>query len=132
MAMRGEGLGGGGRGFGEFVKAKRLERGITLREFCRKHSLDVGNMSRIERGIAAPPRSAEALERIALALQLERGSEDWQTFMDLAAISAGRIPSSVAENKRLMAALPLVFRTLDGKPISEDKLRELAEMIRRA
>jgi transcriptional regulator with XRE-family HTH domain len=118
--------------FGEFVRTRRLELGTTLREFCREHALDAAHMSKVERGLATPVKSKDALEKIALALKLVRGSEKWRTFMDLAAISAGRIPASVTENKRLMASLPLVFRTFDGKPISEEKLRQLAEMIRKA
>ena len=118
--------------FGEFVKTRRLALGLSLREFCKKHGFDVGHMSKVERGLAAPAKSKEVQERIALALQLARGSEDWETFMDLAAICAGRIPTRVTENERLMAALPLVFRTLDGKPLSEEKLAELARMIEKA
>ena len=118
--------------FGTFFKEKRLALGITLREFCREHDLDAGNMSRIERGIAAPPKSETALRKYASALGIREGSEDWQTFMDLAAISAGRIPDRITDSPELLAQLPLVFRTMDGKPLSAQKLRELAEIIQRS
>ena len=118
--------------FGKFFKQKRLALGITLREFCRAHDLDAGNMSRIERGIAAPPKSEAALRKYASALGITEGSEDWRTFMDLAAISAGRIPDRITDSPELLAQLPLVFRTMDGKPLSEQKLKELAEIIQRS
>lgn len=51
--------------FGAELKAARIAMGITLREFCLKHGLDPGNMSRIERGIAPPPVSRKAIVRWA-------------------------------------------------------------------
>lgn len=42
-------------GFGQALKAARLGKGLTLREFCLKNDLDPGNMSRYERGLSAPP-----------------------------------------------------------------------------
>ncbi len=47
--------------FGEFFKAKRQALGLTLREFCLKHKLDPGNISRLERGLLAPPQGRERL-----------------------------------------------------------------------
>ena len=43
--------------FGEFFKVKRQALGLTLREFCLKHKLDPGNLSRMERGLLAPPQN---------------------------------------------------------------------------
>ena len=121
-----------GNAFGEFFKQKRLALGRALREFCRENGLDWGNVSRIERGVSAPPKSEKALEAYAKALRLKRGSEDWTTFFDLAAISAGAIPEAVMKDEALVAKLPLVFRTIQGKKLTDKQLRDLAETIRKA
>jgi transcriptional regulator with XRE-family HTH domain len=123
---------GSSTNFGGFVKAKRMALGLSLREFCRQNSLDWGNLSRIERGVSQPPKSREVLENLAHALRIEEGSEDWQTFMELAAISAGRIPDRIMNDEELLAKLPLVFRTIEGRKLTPDELRDLAETIRDA
>ncbi len=116
--------------FSGFVKSRRLKLGVSLREFCRENGLDVGNMSRMERGLCDPPKAKAAQQRLARALQLTENSDDWNTFVELAAISAGRIPSGVMSDKELLPKLPLFFRTVQGKRLSREQLQQLAELIR--
>ncbi len=116
--------------FGEFFKAKRQALGLTLREFCLKHKLDPGNMSRMERGLLPPAQERQRLEEYAKYLELKSGSDDWYTFFDLAAASKGRLPEELLEDKEVMAKLPLVFRTLRGKRLTEQQLNELVKTIR--
>lgn len=118
--------------FGEFFKAKRVALGFTLREFCLKHKLDPGNMSRLERGLLPPPQSKERLEQYARYLGLKQGSDDWYTFFDLAAAAKGRIPDEILEDKELASKLPLVFRTLRGQRVTDKQLDELVKKIRGA
>jgi len=49
--------------FGEFIKQKRLEKDLGLREFCRQLDEDASNWSRVEREKASPPRDEKKLER---------------------------------------------------------------------
>ena len=121
-----------GNAFGAFFKQKRLALGLALREFCRQNHFDWGNLSRIERGVSAPPKSRKALEAYAKALRLKPQSEDWTAFFDLAAISAGVIPEAIMNDEALAAKLPLVFRTMQGKKLTNKQLRDLAEVIRKA
>ena len=116
--------------FGEFFKAKRMALGLTLREFCLKHKLDPGNMSRMERGLLPPPQSRERLEQYAKSLELKQGSDDWYALFDLAAAAKGRIPDELLEDKELVSKLPLVFRTLRGQRITDKQLDELVKKIR--
>ena len=118
--------------FGDFAKQKRLGLGVSLREFCRENGLDWGNISRIERGVSSPPKSRKALEEYVKALKIKQGSDDWDTFFELAAISAGIIPEAVMKDEALVAKLPLVFRTIQGKKLTDKQLRDLAEVIRKA
>ncbi len=47
--------------FSSMLKRIRLERGLTLREFCLKNGFDPGNYSKLERGLFPPPESHEQL-----------------------------------------------------------------------
>ncbi len=101
-----------GKTFGAFFRAKRKALGITLREFCRRNGFDAGNVSRLERGIVAPPRSPQLLETYAKALKIERGTLAWDSFFELASTEAGRIPADVLESERDSLKLPAMFRQL--------------------
>ena len=117
--------------FAHFFKEMRLQTGLSLRQFCMEHGLDPGNISRIERGIASPPQSREKLEEYASYLGIDKDSDDWFNFFDYAAAATGRIPHDVMSDEELVKKLPVVFRTLRGQTLSADKLKELAETLRR-
>jgi len=118
--------------FGKKFKALRKKTGMTLRRFCLKYGLDAGNYSKIERGLAAPPKSREKLETLAAFLELERETDDWYDFFDAAAACNGTIPHHIMDDKELVEKLPLVFRTIRGQKLEPEKLRALAEIIRKA
>mgnify|MGYP001558759778 FL=1 len=116
--------------FGEFFKAKRQALGLTLREFCLKHHLDPGNLSRLERGLLPPPQDRKRLEEYAKCLALKHGSDDWYTFFDLAAAAKGRLPAELLEDEQLVAKLPLVFRTLRGERLTGKQLDDLVKKVK--
>jgi len=118
--------------FGEFFKEKRIDLKKTLRQFCMENGLDPGNISKLERGLMQPPQGKDKLEEYAGYLNIKKGTDDWYNFFDLAAVEAGRIPEELLSNAKVAASLPILFRTLRGKKISEKKLDELVEMIRKA
>ena len=118
--------------FGDFFKTKRIEEGFTLREFCKVHKLDPGNISRMERGLLKPPSSKEKLEEYASYLRIDKGSDDWYEFFDLAAACRGEIPDEILDDEELLKHLPIIFRTIRGKKLSKKQLEELIEIIRRA
>ena len=118
--------------FGEFFKAKRIGLKKTLRQFCMENGLDPGNISKLERGLMSPPQGSDKLEEYAKYLHIKKGTDDWYKFFDLAAVEAGRIPEELLNDAKIAASLPILFRTLRGKKISEKKLDELVEMIRKA
>ena len=115
--------------FGEFFKTKRQALGMTLREFCLKHALDPGNLSRLERGLLPPPQDHGRLAQYAKYLELKSGSDDWYTFFDLAAAAKGRLPEELLQDEALVAKLPLVFRTLRGNRITDQQLNTLAQRV---
>jgi len=118
--------------FGEFFKKKRTEKGLTLRSFCLPNGFDPGNISKMERGLLAPPNSRDKLEEYAKALGLRPGSDDWLEFFDRAAACKGEIPLEIMNDAQLVQKLPLIFRTIRGKKVTDKQLEELAELIRKS
>jgi hypothetical protein len=84
----------------------------------------------MERGIIPPGNSR--LVEYAQCLGIAQGSEEWQEFLDLAAASQGRIPEDILSEEKLVAKLPLVFRTLRNERPTEEQLEKLIEIAREA
>jgi len=114
--------------FGEFIRNLRIEKKLTLREFCRKAKLDPSNWSRIERELAPPPKSRSVLQGIADILNVEKGSEEYNTILDLAAIS--HIPSELVSDKQVLDKLPVFFRTIRGEKPTREELENLLRMMK--
>ena len=117
--------------FSQLLKDHRIRLGKTLREFCVEHGLDAGNYSKLERGLFPPPESEARLEKLAHAYKLKRGGEDWLEFFDLASVGRGEIPKDLLTDEEVVKKLPVIFRTLRGKPLPTEKQDALVERIRR-
>jgi len=117
--------------FGEFFKKRRLALGLSLRQFCLEHSLDPGNISKLERGRLAPPQHDKFGEH-ARFLGLQEGTGDWYRFFDLAPAEAGRIPRDIMTDEEVVEKLPLLFRTLRGEKTPDERLAELVRRLRKA
>ncbi|NQT39877.1 MAG: helix-turn-helix transcriptional regulator [Planctomycetes bacterium] len=120
-----------GHAFGDLLKRLRIERKLTLRQFCHQSGFDPGNYSRLERGVFSPPQDRQKLEQYAKALALSPGGGDWLEFFDTAAASRGEIPQDLLADEEVVKKLPVLFRTLRAKPVSAEKLDELVDQIRR-
>jgi len=116
--------------FGEYFKQLRVKTGQSLRVFCEKHGFDPGNISRLERGVFAPPESENKIEEYARALGLKKGSESWIEFFDKAAAARGQIPRDLHNEEDLVRRLPLLFRTLRGNKVSAETLDKVVELIK--
>lgn len=113
--------------FGNYVKSKRFERSITLRNFCKMAGVDPSNWSKIERGILPPPKSNIILNQIAEALSLKPGSDEYNTLFDLAIISF--IPKEIIP-ENVLNKLPVFFRTTRGESPTEEELRKLIDILK--
>jgi len=114
--------------FGNFVKEKRLQNKISLREFCKKADFDPSNWSKIERDLAMPPKSETILKKISNVLDIKSGSEDFLLLHDLAAFSS--IPKGLIENNKLLEKLPVFFRTARGEKPTKKELADLLNLIK--
>lgn len=117
--------------FNQFFKARRMALG-TVREFARKNDLDVAYVSRIENGITTPPKDFEKLSKLALALGIVEGSDEWQEFMDLAAVAKNELPEDLKNNEKVAAVLPAFYRTLRNEKLDEDEAQKLLDLIRKS
>ena len=117
--------------FGSYFKEMRTSKGWSLRRFCAAHGYDPGNISRLERGVFAPPESPQKLREYAKALALKEGSEQWIEFFDRAAAARGQLPADLQADEKLLRRLPVLFRTLRGRKVTPEKLDQLVQLIRR-
>ena len=117
--------------FGEHVKARRLELGVSLRAFCAQNDEDPSNWSKLERGLLAPPDQYERLLAIGTFLGYDQNSPNMEELFELASLGRGEIPKDILADPALMEKLPLVFRTLREAP-SESELLHLADLVRGA
>ena len=116
--------------FGAFFKLKRIEKGLTLRQFCEDNDFDPGNISKLERGILAAPQSDDKLKKYAKALGIKPGGAEYIEFIDLAATSGRNFKVKNIKDPDLLKMLPVLFRTLDKKDLTEDKLERIIKIIK--
>jgi len=118
--------------FGEFIKQIRERQRLGLREFCLENGHDPSNWSKIEREVLPPPRNEETLRTWARQLGLKQGSEGWLKFFDYASVDSGRIPDYILKDEKLVAQLPVFFRTISGQKPTPQDLQKLVELIKSA
>jgi transcriptional regulator with XRE-family HTH domain len=117
--------------FGEFIKEKRIAKGISLREFCKRMEMDASNWSKVERGLLAPPQDEEKLRKIARVLNMKMGSPAWKEMKDKANIDAGIIPEDILSDEKVLNSLPIFFRTLRSEKPTPEDLDKLISMIKK-
>ncbi len=116
--------------FGEFIKERRQKLGYTLREFCKKHQLDPGNWSRLERGLSKPPQNDKILNEYASYLEIKHDSAEYRDLLDLAEFEQGKIPRDLLKDNELKNLLPLFFRTVRETRPTEEDLIGIIEAVR--
>jgi transcriptional regulator with XRE-family HTH domain len=114
---------------GPYEGSLRQGARLTLREFCRRAGTDPANINRMERGLVPPPKDRDILERYATALRLRDGTDDWYTFLGLAAVAQGTVPADTMADAGLVSALPLFFRALRGQKPSPKEVCQVAASI---
>jgi transcriptional regulator with XRE-family HTH domain len=117
--------------FGEFIKERRIAKGISLREFCKRLEIDASNWSKVERGLLAPPQDQERLKEIARTLGIKFGSALWREMKDKANIDAGIIPEDILSDEKVLNSLPMFFRTIRSEKPTPEDLDKLIDMIKK-
>jgi transcriptional regulator with XRE-family HTH domain len=117
--------------FGKFFKECRRMLGKTLREFCREHGLDHGNISKLERGLLKPP-TGDTLEKYAKHLGIKPETDEWYELRDKAYACSGEVPPEIMSDEELVKKLPVVFRTLERKKPTKKQLEKLIDLLKRS
>ena len=116
--------------FGELLREHRRRSGLTLRAFSAEAGLDPAYVSRIERGVIAPPKDEEKVGLLAATVGLREETTEWQEFKDAAALDSGRLPADLASDEKLLNKLPLLFRTARGERLTREELASLYEFLK--
>ena len=103
--------------FATFIFEKIKDRKVSLREISRKSGIDVAHLSRLYRGVMYPPRKQEILDSLALALGLS--TTEKETMIERAKHVNGQLINEL-DNVRGLSTIPLLFRAIDNKKLTED------------
>jgi len=118
------------RHFGGYLRKLRLDAGFGLRAFAETVGMKPSNLSRLETGRIAPPKSAERIAQIIEALGLGEDSPEFKQLNDLASEARpGTVPPDVEDYAARQPGVPLLLRTAKGKQLDEAEFRRLAEYI---
>jgi len=115
--------------FGDKLKELRIAKRLTLRDCAAILAVDPSNWSKFERSVTPAPKDITTLESWAEFFGLT--GPDKAAFFDLAALSRQEIPADIAEDPRVMQALPAFFRAVRGKELEGDKLSQFIEDLRK-
>jgi transcriptional regulator with XRE-family HTH domain len=118
--------------FGAMLKKIRIEESeIGLRSFSDLINMKPSNLSNLERGKIPPPANKQTIDNICNALGLSKNDPRRNELFDLAAKKKNRIPADIADTMKKQPGIPVLVRTVANKQLSEEKLKELAEYIKK-
>lgn len=114
--------------FGEKLTKYRQEAGYTLREFSREADYDPSNVSKIERGVIAPPASRLTLRKWAKILKLDETSANYNDFVSAGVVT--KFTRQLKTDKELVKLLPAFCRTIDNKKVDPGTYKKLLAILR--
>ena len=115
--------------WGEYIRERRLEAGIGLREFASLVGLLPSNYNHMEKGRTSPPQDKARLDQIAEVLDIAPESEDYRTLLDLAVDGKDKLPADVAAFAASNKMLPVLLRTINDKKLSDEEFLALVERV---
>ena len=116
--------------FGEFVRATRLDHGISAREAANACDMLPSNFSKLEHGALQPPRDAGRQRLLASAIGIKLETAQAQEFFDLAASALEAVPVDLAEIITRDDAMPLLLRTIGNKRLNRKEIERLIAIVR--
>jgi len=115
--------------WGEYIRERRLEAGIGLREFASLVGLLPSNYNHMEKGRTSPPQDKARLDQIAEVLDIAPESEDYRTLLDLAVEGKDKLPADVAAFAASNKMVPVLLRTINDKKLSDEEFLALVERV---
>lgn len=114
--------------FGEYLRAVRQARKISIRQLAKAVDKSPTYLSDIEKGNNKPPEK-ELLERIIQELKLDDFPKQKHTLFDLAAKERNDIPADIKEYIMSNSTLLKIIRTAKENPNSEQIWSQVSEII---
>lgn len=113
--------------FDAFLRSKRLEKQIGLREFAKLIDMQPSNYCSIESG-SQPAPIPQKLENIAKVLQLT--AEEKRNLYDLAANTRDEIPADLQRFITNNTVVPMLLRTVEDEEVGPDQINAIIEDIK--
>ncbi len=113
--------------FFEFLRQKRLQSKLGLREFAKVIGMQPSNYCSIESG-SLPAPAEDKLKLISTKLDLS--TEEQRTFYDLASQSRDDIPADLKKLIKNNAVIPALLRTVEDEEVGEEQLKGIVEDIK--
>jgi transcriptional regulator with XRE-family HTH domain len=113
--------------FQDFLREKRLQRNLGLREFAKLIGLQPSNYCSIESG-SLPAPSEDKLQLIARILELT--TDERRMLFDLAAKTKDDIPADIKELIKKDAVIPALLRTVEDEDINPEQIKAIVEDIK--
>ena len=113
--------------FQKFLREKRLEKNLGLREFAKLAGMQPSNYCSIEAGsLSAPPE--DKLKRIADMLKLS--AEEKRLLFDLAAQTKDEIPVDLKMLIKKDMAIPALLRTVEDEELNPQQISAIVKDIK--
>ncbi len=112
--------------FSDYLNLLITDKDMTLRELSRLTKIDVGNLSRLERGVVNPPRKKATLKKISTALKLSE--EEEKKLYETADLSNGQIPDGL-DNVKNNEAIPMLLRAINNRNLTREEVESLSRKI---
>lgn len=103
------------KSFGEALRAKRIEKGCSLRKFAQLVGISPTYLSQVEQGNVDPP-TADRVKRMAELF--EENPDEWIAL-------AGRVPDDLPQIIQERTEVPDLLRAVQG--LTAEQLRKLCE-----
>ena len=116
------------KSFGQFIRKIRLDKKLTLRQFCKESNYDIGYISRLENEIISPPVEEKKLEKLAKSYNISKKSENWKKLKNLSDISKRKIPEEI--DTKVLNYLPEFFRKASKKEVTKKDIEKLVKLIK--
>jgi len=113
--------------FEDFLREKRLQKNLGLREFAKLIGLQPSNYCSIESG-SFPAPSENKLQLIAKILELS--TVERRILFDLAAKTRDDIPVDIKELIKKDAVIPNLLRTVEDADVKPEQIKAIVEDIK--
>lgn len=117
------------KGAAEWLRDKRRDAGIGLREFAVLIGELPANWCNFENGRRKCPQNEEKLRKIAHVLGIREFSDDWDTLFNI--VKKPNRPPADIEQVAQMQLVPTLLRTIKERRLKKPQMEKLIKYVQR-